>query len=171
MGRSNAGHSGTDSMLITGQTYSHFIYRLDWSSSSGFAISRVGAAALNQSVCAGGGLSGEVCNARVHRINVTGPTNHGPGYFARTSAPSIPLGGQGDSGGPSYSINPTNGQITLLGMLQSAYASDGTGSCPGGNSNPWNVSTVPQRRCFWNIFFVNQAAIASALGVAIVTGS
>jgi hypothetical protein len=168
VGRSNAGHAATDSMLITGQTYSAFVYRGDWSSGTGRQVSTIGTASIDQKVCAGGGMSGEVCNATVHRINVVGPNGAGPGYFARTSSSSVPLGGQGDSGSPGFAVSTATGNITLLGILTSAFLTDKATDCPGGTSNPWNNS-VPARMCFYNIHFVNVGAIEPALGVTAMT--
>ncbi|WP_159104846.1 hypothetical protein [Plantactinospora sp. BB1] len=168
VGRSNAGHATTDSMLITGRTYSAFLYRGDWSSGTGRQVTSRSGPSIDQKVCAGGGMSGEVCNATVHRINVIGPNGAGPGYFARTSSSSVPLAGQGDSGGPGFAVAVSNGNITALGIVSSAYLTDRATSCPGGTSNPWNNS-VPARECFYNVHFINLTAIEAALGVSVMT--
>jgi hypothetical protein len=50
--KSNGGHSATDSMLITGQTYSNSTYIGAWNSITAKAINAKANAALNQQVCA-----------------------------------------------------------------------------------------------------------------------
>jgi hypothetical protein len=168
VGRSNGGNTATDSMLITGTTYSGFIYTGAWDSATGRGITATGTAALNQSLCAGGGMSGEVCQATVQSVNVFNAAGSGPGYEAST-APSTGLAGQGDSGGPGYARSQVTGNITLLGMIATAELVD-RAACAGGSSNPWNGGS-PARLCFSKVFFVNQNAIASALGVTILTSS
>lgn len=170
VGRSNAGHLNTDSALITGGAYSAFMYRGDWASNTGRQISSIGNASVNQKVCSGGGLSGEVCNATVDTVNVTGPNGAGPGYFAKTSSSSVPLAGQGDSGGPGFAVAASTNNITILGIVSSAYATEKATDCTGGTSNPWNNS-VPARLCFFRVHFVNAKAIESALGVTGLTSS
>jgi streptogrisin D len=168
VGRSNAGNSNTDSMLITGGAYSAFMYRGDWASNTGRQITSIGSASINQKVCTSGGLSGEVCNATVDRINVIGPNGAWPGYFAKTSSSSVPLSGQGDSGAPGFAVASTTGNITILGIVISAYLTEKATDCTGGTSNPWNNS-VPARECFFRVHFINAGAIEAALGVTGLT--
>jgi hypothetical protein len=168
VGHSNAGSSSTDSMLITGGQYSAVVYRGDWSSNTGRQVTTIGSASINQKVCSSGGLSGEVCNATVDRINAVGPNGAGPGYFAKTSSSSVPLSGQGDSGAPGFAVASSTGNITILGIVSSAYLTDKATSCTGGTSNPWNNS-VPARQCFFRVHFINAGAIEAALGVTGLT--
>ncbi|HYN92644.1 MAG TPA: hypothetical protein VES42_02200 [Pilimelia sp.] len=164
VGRSNGGHTVTDSMVITGRDYSPYTYILGWDSGNGRSYAAKANVALNQAVCAGGGMSGEVCGARVTAVNVYDDHGRGPGYLAARDT-TIGLAGEGDSGGPGYSRSVATGNLTLHGAIVSATILEKT-ACAGGKSNPWNVDV---RMCFWEVFFTNQSAIASGLGVTILT--
>jgi hypothetical protein len=164
VGTSNGGHVNSDSMIITGTDYAASLYIGPWDSVQGTPINAKAEPALGQPICAGGGLSGEVCGATVTLVNAFDAAGIGPGYVA-TRDPSVGLAGHGDSGGPSYADPITTGNVTLLGMIISADGADAA-PCNGGSSNPWN--TV-DRQCFFRVFFTNQSAVASGNGVVVLT--
>lgn len=162
VGRSNSGHSGTDSMRLTGAGYSNLSYVGPWNSSSGRQNNGAADVALNSTICASGALSGEVCNGRVDQVNAFDSGGTGPGFWASATQGLTGLAGQGDSGGPAYSYSAT-GRLILRGMIVSSELQF-SAACPGGDSNPWNTGS-PRRLCFTPVFFTNQSAIHAALGV------
>jgi hypothetical protein len=168
VGTSNGGDVATDSMLISGVSYTGSIYRGPWSSNAGEQVSAAGDAAMGEEVCSGGGMSGEVCGATVVATNIFDPIGSGPGYEAKTPVGTA-LAGQGDSGSPGFRVDASTNNITILGMLSSTPNDAAVAPCTGGSGNPWN-NTNPPRRCFFDIFFVNQAAITSRWGVSVVAG-
>jgi hypothetical protein len=166
VGRSNSGHDLTDSMLLTGADYHKDVFEGAWDGWEAGPIQDARDPAYWSDVCAEGGLSGAVCNARVEEVDVIGPGGGGPGFYARSKDGVSALGGRGDSGSPAIAYD--GGRIVLRGMLEEASITH-PADCPKAGDNAWYG--WKRRLCFVRVFFVNQSAIHEALNVQpILTG-
>lgn len=146
----------TDSMLLVGQgiTYGPVIYSGNWDSGDGYYVTDWADPFYGDTVCDGGGLSGEVCAAQVNATN-TYVDGTGPGYITDDSGShNYGSAGQGDSGGPSYTFGA--GGVTAAGEIVSGLESSEADCSPG-------AVPAANRECFYVIFHSNIEAVSDAL--------
>jgi hypothetical protein len=168
VGKSGWDDLSTDSMTIKSDQADQFgvgIYTGPWDSHTAEAVVGKADPVLNESVCAGGGLSGEVCDGKVYAVNAVDGNFVGPGYKAKTDG-AAGLAGVGDSGGPGYA-RMEDGTGVIAGGIVTSAVFPLTRPCNGGTSNPNNKN---DRTCYSNVFFVYQGALEDHLGVLIMTG-
>ncbi|MFK0249710.1 hypothetical protein ACIQUM_33845 [Amycolatopsis azurea] len=145
----------TDSMLLLGQgiTYGPVVYNGGWTSGSGYYVKGWSDPFLGDVTCDSGGLSGEVCGARVNATD-TFIDGTGPGYITDDSgAHDYGSAGEGDSGGPNYNFG--TGGVIAAGEIVAGLLSSEVKCSPG---------AVPAGRdCYYVIFHSNIQAINDAL--------
>jgi hypothetical protein len=158
--RSNA---QIDSMLLSGQSYKGWVYVGNWDSPYGVPVHGWSDPFVGDFTCDDGGLSGEVCGAKVTATD-TFADGTGPGYITDvTGTHDFGSSGGGDSGGPNY-IADANGGVIAAGQITSGLIESEVDACSPG--------AVPAagRTCYLVVFHSNIEAIDDALLAHPMTG-
>lgn len=130
----------SDSMLVSkghpagAGEYAPYIYTGGWNTMTPARVIGATSNPMNAMRCLGGAVTGEVCNNQVHS-GLTwfdpgdGGGQRGPGVWVKQLSGAINAG-QGDSGGPMYTVFPITGDISAAGLIEGSNR-DITQSCPG----------------------------------------
>jgi hypothetical protein len=132
------------------------VYRGGWQSGEGVGVEDWFDPLLGELTCDSGGLSGEVCGARVNATDTFLSNGVGPGYITDDSgANSFGSSGGGDSGGPNYTYN-TGSTVIASGEIVAGYVPSETGCSP-------DAVPAPDRPCYFTVFHTNIEATSAAL--------
>jgi hypothetical protein len=113
-------------------------------------------------LCTSGAFSGVICDIRVVAANV-GYNGEGvgyvyPAYLANRVGSKLPVSGEGDSGGPVFTLPADSSKVLAVGII---------------THGQWNTDTSCQgdqnRRCFWGTYFVHVYTSGDAIGFSIRT--
>lgn len=124
--------------------------------------------AVNDSVCTGGGNSGEHCNVKVTNLRVS--FNDGFGTFLTIEGVQQTSGKiaviQGDSGGPVISLASTSsGQVRAAGMIQGETSPFMTGAACG------PVFDAGANECSKTVLFSSMRTVVDSIsGASLLTG-
>jgi hypothetical protein len=116
--------------------------------------------------CVSGAFSGEVCNNKVVSPLVTydygdGLGLRGPGFWMDQQQ-GISSAGQGDSGGPVYSVAPVTGDVSAAGLVVATTRETQTTNCTGIPGDP------SYRLCSPHQFVSDIGNILNSLGFGLV---
>ena len=157
VGWSDTGDGSVDAMAISGADYEPLTFTGPWSSSRSVPVTRAATPSIGALVCTSGAFSGQVCGNQVVRVNayeLLGGQVVGPGAIIE-QVDRAPAAGQGDSGGPVYSLR--GGSAVAHGAIDLGYL-DTEVPCDG---HP----DFQNRRCYWRVFTVDAPAILETLGL------
>jgi hypothetical protein len=135
-------------------------------------------------VCTGGAYSGTVCGgtrvaATNERIEIS-PAVNGVGVITglvRAELPGVAIAGNGDSGGPVYSVRSTDGRVGARGVISAIPGCNLPAGATSCNPDNWITCTgypgvadnVRGRHCSWRMWYGDMTTLTNALGVRVNT--
>lgn len=158
-GPADAGH---DIRFAKANTSSPRVWTGPWNSSTSARVYNTSNPAQGQRICAGGGITGEVCGDTYVNSPTTYAAGKGPGFFVLTT---ITVGNgqrcivnQGDSGSPVYNYTST-GALEVRGFTVLSDGFFSTAYCP--NMHP-DFSPNPSTSS--RLFAVNVVGALNSIG-------
>jgi hypothetical protein len=157
-----------DSMLInlTPNSASGRVYDGAWNDASGFNKPVVGQAgnAVGDLTCTSGSFSGVVCGVQVTATNVSSVVNgyNVTGLVEARRVDGSNAAGEGDSGGPVFSLESNPANVIAKGTIVSGRANTEV-PCTG-------VPTSIIRKCYNKILYIPISVILSYYQATLVTG-
>lgn len=155
-------YGGLDVAIIDTQAYGGSS-SLDWRSNTVSAAQQSWAnPAENQKVCSSGAYELEVCNATVTNVDGCYWVEQEPGvetyhcHISRAVNYNTVLAGEGDSGGPVYSVDTTTLKLNVKGIVTAV-----------GTARPCIRYPDPGRVCSSIMFFTDIVPILQKYGMAL----
>lgn len=115
-------------------------------------------------LCTSGSYSGAVCNIRVTATNLT--INIGYYVYGIVRAEQVNhtnAAGNGDSGGPVFSLSSDPNRVVAKGTITAGDPSSAPATCTG-------VPAGPGRSCTWRMYYADITTAFNLYGASIVTG-
>ncbi|MFF2267397.1 S1 family peptidase [Cellulosimicrobium cellulans] len=168
----NVGQRDTtfDGMVVSGTYHNSFIWTSTWNSNVYTPINGVRNPYVGQEICYSGSFSGLVCGNIVDSTTVPyglgGDLSSLSGFLTINSA-GVPAAGNGDSGGPGYTlVNTTEGlKRYAVGLVSAGPTATSSATCQGvpGGTGPFD------RKCSPAIIATPVNSLNAALGWYIPT--
>ncbi|WP_146228119.1 S1 family peptidase [Micromonospora sp. S4605] len=166
-GKMTARRQDIDSAVLTGQSYSGYVYTGNAAAgSAALPVSGSRAPAVGKSVCVSGSFSGYKCNVRITHIGLTIYIPWAVNNVFRTEDQDEQGSvGHGDSGGPVIQLTDNGTKAGAIGLISAIEGSIGAKRpCLG-----ITEADIPGRECSWIAYHVNMTSILSLHNLWLLT--